>query len=108
VVGVEVREDNVCHVVRGEARLFQMVEEVLVPPELVAAFQHFGQLRTEPRIDEHQVIVDLDQDRVHGALDARFARAAEEVPGVRDERAVVKYVGPHPSYLEGRPRSQVV
>ena len=107
MVGVEVREDYVRHVLGGEARLVQMVEEVLLPPELVAAFQHLGQLGTEPGVDEHEVVAGFDQDRVHGALDARLARATEEVASVRDERPVVQYVDPHLSNVQTRPRSQV-
>ena len=108
MVGVEVREDHARYVPGGEARLVQMVEKVLLPPQLVAAFQHLGQLGTESGVDEHEVIAGLDEDGVHGALDARLARAAEEVAGVRDEHAVVQYVDPHLSYVQVRPRSQVV
>jgi hypothetical protein len=42
VVGVEVREEDVGHVLGGVTRLVEMVEQVFFPPQLVAAFQDLG------------------------------------------------------------------
>ena len=108
VVRVEVREDHARNVPGGKARFVHVVEKVLLPPQFVAAFEHLGQLGTESGVDEHEVVIGLDEDGVHGTLDARLARAAEEVTGVRDEHPVVQYVHAHPSYVQALPRSQVV
>jgi hypothetical protein len=85
-----------------------MVEKVLVPPQLVAADQELGQLWPEPGVDEREVIARrLDQNGVHGALDADLPRAAEEVASVCNEYAVVQDVDPHLCHVEGCPSSQV-
>jgi hypothetical protein len=107
VVGVEVREDDVGHVIGGVACLVEMVEQVIVPSQLVATLKDLGQLWSETRVDEHEVIAGLDQHGVHGAFDAGLPGAAEEVARVRDEYPVIKDVDPHLPHFEGCPGSQV-
>ena len=84
-----------------------MVEKILIPPQLVAADQDLRELRPEPGVDEHEVIARLDEDGVHGSLDAGLPGAAEEVASVRNEYAVVQDVDPHLCHVEGCPSSQV-
>ena len=107
MVGVQVRENDVGYVPCGVARFSQVVEKMLIPPQLVAADQDLGQLWTEPGVDEHEVIACLDEDGVHGALDASLPGAAEEVASVCNEYSVVQDVNPHLCQVEGCPSSHV-
>ena len=99
VVGVQVREDDVGYVLGGVSRPAEMVEKIVVSPQLVASDQDLGQLRPEPGIDEHEVIAGLDQDGVHGTFDAGLPRASKEVARVGNEYPIVEDVDPHLSYV---------
>src|SRR5215212_4204667 len=99
-------KDDVSCVPGGVARFVEIVEEILIPPQVVAADQDLWQLWPEPGVDEHEVIPGLDQNGVHGTFDAGFPRAAEEVARVRNEYSVVEDVDPHLSHVQGCRSSQ--
>jgi hypothetical protein len=108
VVGVQVREDDVRYVPGRVTRFVEMVEKIRIPPQLVAADQYLRELWSESGVDEHEVIARLDEDGMHGSLDAGLPGAAEEVASVRNEYAVVQDLDPHPCNVEVCPSSQVV